>query len=273
MENKKINIGIVAAEFNYDVTYAMVELAKEHAKFLNADVVEIMKVPGTYDIPFGVKILLSKKNIDCVVTLGAVIEGQTEHDEIISQQASRKIMDLSLESGKPVALGISGPGMSRLEAYERVDYAKRAIEAAVKMCRIKFASEKSNETKIEEEAKGKVEAKEGIGAKEEVKKITKGKRGRPKKAKSEIKEKKGETKEKVTANTIAKSTAKHKIIDDKEKEQIIEELKKNGKITTKRVMEMFKVSRFTAIDAINYLLEKGWIKRNGEKNETYYTLV
>ncbi|PKP57558.1 MAG: 6,7-dimethyl-8-ribityllumazine synthase, partial [Candidatus Altiarchaeales archaeon HGW-Altiarchaeales-1] len=136
MENKKINIGIVAAEFNYDVTYAMVELAKEHAKFLNAEVAEVMKVPGTYDIPFGVKILLSKKNIDCIVTLGAVIEGQTDHDDVIAQQASRKIMDLGLEFNKPVALGISGPGMSRLEAHERVDYAKRAVEAAVKMCRI-----------------------------------------------------------------------------------------------------------------------------------------
>jgi 6,7-dimethyl-8-ribityllumazine synthase len=49
------------------------------------------------------------------------------------QHASRKIADLSLEYGKPVSLGISGPGMSRIEAHARVKYAKRAVEAVVKM--------------------------------------------------------------------------------------------------------------------------------------------
>jgi 6,7-dimethyl-8-ribityllumazine synthase len=128
----KINLGIVAAEFNYDITYAMVELAKEHAAFLGANVTHLVKVPGVFDMPLAVKKLLGKKDVDAVVTLGAVIEGQTEHDEIVIQHASRKIADLALEYNKPTSLGISGPGMSRLEAHKRVDYAKRAVEAAVK---------------------------------------------------------------------------------------------------------------------------------------------
>ena len=131
MEN--IKIGIVAAEFNYDITYAMVELAREHAKFLEADVVNVVKVPGVFDIPLAVSKLIRRKNIDCIVTLGAVIEGQTEHDEVVAQHAARKIIDLSLEYEKPVSLGITGPGMSRLEAQTRVEYAKHAVETAVKM--------------------------------------------------------------------------------------------------------------------------------------------
>jgi 6,7-dimethyl-8-ribityllumazine synthase len=71
--------------------------------------------------------------VDAVVTLGAVIEGATQHDEVVIQHAARKIMDLALEFGKPVTLGISGPGMTRLEAQERIDYAKRAVESAVKL--------------------------------------------------------------------------------------------------------------------------------------------
>jgi 6,7-dimethyl-8-ribityllumazine synthase len=50
-------------------------------------------------------------------------------------QATRKITDLALEYDKPIALGIAGPGMTRMEAMERIDYAKRAVEAAVKMVR------------------------------------------------------------------------------------------------------------------------------------------
>lgn len=128
-----IQIGIVASEFNYDVTYAMVELAKEHARFLGAKVAKIVKVPGAFDMPLAVKKLLEKEEIDGVVTLGAVIEGETDHDEIVIQHASRKIADLALEYSKPVALGVSGPGMSRVEAHERVKYAKRAVESVVKM--------------------------------------------------------------------------------------------------------------------------------------------
>lgn len=129
---EKISLGIVAAEFNYDITSSMVELAKEQADFLGASVYQVVKVPGVFDMPLAVKKLLEKKEVDAVVTLGAVIEGQTEHDEIVIQHASRKIADLALEYGKPTALGISGPGMSRLEAHKRVEYAKRAVEAAVK---------------------------------------------------------------------------------------------------------------------------------------------
>jgi len=127
-----INMGIVASEFNYDITYAMMELAKEHAKFLGVNVTTIVKVPGAFDMPLAVKKILERKDVDVVITLGAVIEGQTEHDEIVMQHASRKIADLSLEYNKPVALGIAGPGMTRLEAHKRVEYAKRAVEAAVK---------------------------------------------------------------------------------------------------------------------------------------------
>lgn len=128
-----VNIGIVASEFNYDITYMMVELAKEQAKFLGAKVTKDIKVPGAFDIPLGVKKMLERDDIDAVVTLGAVIEGATDHDDIVIQHASRKIADLSLDYNKPVALGISGPGVSRLEAQERVEYAKRAVEAVVKM--------------------------------------------------------------------------------------------------------------------------------------------
>jgi 6,7-dimethyl-8-ribityllumazine synthase len=129
----KVRIGVVVSEFNYDITQMMLELAKEHAKFLDSEITDTISVPGVFDMPLAIKKLLEDDEIDAVVTLGAVIEGSTSHDEIVVQHASRKIADLALEYNKPVALGITGPGMTRLEAHQRVDYAKRAVEAAVKM--------------------------------------------------------------------------------------------------------------------------------------------
>ena len=130
-----VKIGAVVAEFNFDITQMMLDLAKEHAKFLDSETTEVIAVPGVFDMPLAIKKLLLKDDIDAVITLGAVIEGSTSHDEIVVQHASRKIADLALEYDKPVALGITGPGMTRLEAHQRVDYAKRAVEAAVKMCK------------------------------------------------------------------------------------------------------------------------------------------
>ncbi|WP_462273396.1 6,7-dimethyl-8-ribityllumazine synthase [Methanohalophilus sp.] len=130
-----IRLGFVVAEFNRDLTYQMELLGIEHAKFLGAEVIDTVLVPGVYDMPLAIKKLCEKDDIDAVVTIGSVIEGATGHDDIVVQHASRKITDLSLEYNKPVTLGIAGPGMSRMEAHERVDYAKRAVEAAVKLIR------------------------------------------------------------------------------------------------------------------------------------------
>ncbi|BBL62188.1 MAG: 6,7-dimethyl-8-ribityllumazine synthase [Methanobrevibacter arboriphilus] len=130
----KYRIGAVVAEFNYDLTHMMLELAKEEAKIRDCEIVQVVPVPGVFDMPLAIKKLLEKEDIDTVITLGAVIEGSTDHDQIVAQHASRKIADLSLEFEKPVSLGISGPGMTRLDAHKRVEYGKRAVEAAVKMC-------------------------------------------------------------------------------------------------------------------------------------------
>lgn len=131
----KIRIGIVCSEYNFDITQMMLERAKEHAKFLDVEVAKVVMTPGVYDIPLAVKTLIKDKTIDGVVTLGAVIEGETEHDQVIIGQAARKITDLAVEYEKPIGLGISGPGMTRLQAEDRIERAKDAVESVVKQLR------------------------------------------------------------------------------------------------------------------------------------------
>lgn len=133
VKEEEIKLGFVVSEFHRDITYQMEILGREHAEFLGAKVYRTVYTPGTFDMPLAVKKLLTEGEVDAVVTLGCIIEGATEHDEVIASQLTRKIMDLSLEYNKPVTLGVSGPGMTRLEAQERTDYAKRAVEAAVKL--------------------------------------------------------------------------------------------------------------------------------------------
>ena len=135
MVKENVRIGAVVAEFNYDINMMMLERAKEHAQFLGAEITQIIKVPGVFDMPLPVKKLLQRKDIDGVITLGAVIEGETKHDELVISHTARKITDLAVEYEKPVALGITGPGMTRLQAQDRIENAKAAVEAVVKLHR------------------------------------------------------------------------------------------------------------------------------------------
>jgi 6,7-dimethyl-8-ribityllumazine synthase len=134
-EGDGIRIAIVGSEFNYDITTMMIERAREEIDFLGAELGPVVKTPGVYDMPIAVQALMGRKDVDAVVTLGAVIEGETHHDEVIMNQAARKLTDLSVEFSKPLGLGISGPGETRLQAQDRIENAAGAVRSVVKMVR------------------------------------------------------------------------------------------------------------------------------------------
>ena len=127
-----MNIAIVVAEFNEKVTSRMHQVAIEKAKNLKLNIKYTCKVPGIFDMPLIIDKLLEKKDVDGVVTLGAVIKGQTKHDEIIADSTARNIAKLSLKHQKPVSLGISGPGMSERQAYARIVTVSENAVSAVK---------------------------------------------------------------------------------------------------------------------------------------------
>ena len=124
----------MASEFNEKVTSKMLLIANEKAKLLKINVKYTCKVPGAFDMPILVDALLQKKDVDAVVTLGAIIKGQTKHDEVIAHSIANKLTELSVKYQKPVSLGISGPGMQERHVYARIrPVAERAVEAVVKI--------------------------------------------------------------------------------------------------------------------------------------------
>jgi len=129
-----MNIAIVVSEFNYEITSKMLDVAVEKAKDLKINIKFTCRVPGVFDMPIVIDSLLKKKEIDAVVTLGAVIKGQTKHDELITTATVRAITELSIKYQKPVTLGITGPGMSDRQAQARIrPVAERAVEAVEKI--------------------------------------------------------------------------------------------------------------------------------------------
>ena len=115
----------------------MSDLAKENI-FKQNDVTlrYVCYVTGCYDMPLIINELLKRRDVDAVITLGAIIKGETKHDELIANSVAKSFIDLSLKYRKPVILGIGGPDMTLQQARDRVEIiSSRTVIAAVNMTR------------------------------------------------------------------------------------------------------------------------------------------
>ena len=122
------------SEFNQEITSKMLDVALQKAKSLNLNIKYTCKVPGVFDMPLVIDTLLQKKEVDAIVTLGAVIKGQTKHDELITNVTAKALIELSIKYQKPVTLGITGPGMTDRQAQARIrPVAERAVDAVEKI--------------------------------------------------------------------------------------------------------------------------------------------
>ncbi len=114
---------------------AVDELKRHGVKDENIDVV---KVPGAFEIPVAAQKCASSKKYDAVITLGAVIKGSTPHFEYVSAEVSKGVASVSLQTGVPVVFGVLTTDNIE-QAIERAgtkagnkgsDAAKTAIEMA-----------------------------------------------------------------------------------------------------------------------------------------------
>ena len=130
-----VALGLVVAQFNKErpVTHEMESRAREAAAEADAEIVATIEVPGSYDTPLAADRLARREDIDAVAVLGAIVTGDTDHDQVIADAAAAGLKDVSLDRDTPVTLGITGPGMSRAEAEERVRHGASAVRSAISL--------------------------------------------------------------------------------------------------------------------------------------------
>jgi 6,7-dimethyl-8-ribityllumazine synthase len=108
LEAKGLKIGIVCSRFNeFFVSKLLggaVDAVVRHGG--NADNIEVVWVPGAYELPFAVKQLIDTKRFDAVAALGVVIQGATPHAGYINAEVSKALAQLSMDSGIPVGYGL-----------------------------------------------------------------------------------------------------------------------------------------------------------------------
>lgn len=108
LDAKGKKFAIVASRFNEFISNKLVEGALDCLQRHGADKnnVSIYWVPGSFEIPLIAQNVASKKEVDAVICLGAVIRGSTPHFDYIASEVSKGIAHVSLESKKPVIFGV-----------------------------------------------------------------------------------------------------------------------------------------------------------------------
>ena len=127
-------IAVVASRFNDTITQKLVDgavdaLLKHGVAFENVDIVW---VPGAWELPPAVRRLLAAERYDAVVALGAVIRGETPHFDYVAGEAASGLQLAALETGVPVAFGVLTVDTAE-QAEARVQKGAEAVRTALEM--------------------------------------------------------------------------------------------------------------------------------------------
>jgi 6,7-dimethyl-8-ribityllumazine synthase len=102
------SVGIAVSRFNGEITQKLLEgaLTVLEEAGVAPEAIEVMPVPGAFELPLGAMALARSRRYSCVVALGCVIRGETPHFEYVSAEAASGVQLASLETGVPVSFGV-----------------------------------------------------------------------------------------------------------------------------------------------------------------------
>jgi len=108
LDAKGLRVGRLVSRFNSFISDRLVEGAIDGLLRHNAEKedINIVRVPGAYEIPPAAKKMAESGRYDAIICLGAVIRGATPHFDYVSAEVSKGVASVSLDSGIPVAFGV-----------------------------------------------------------------------------------------------------------------------------------------------------------------------
>jgi 6,7-dimethyl-8-ribityllumazine synthase len=130
-----MRLGIVASRFNEDISGKLLERAKAAAQELKVQL-DVVSVPGALEIPIALQWMAQSGRYDALAAIGCVIRGDTYHFEVVANESARGVMDVSLESGLPIANGILTT-QDEAQAMARLDKGAEAVRVAVGMAKLR----------------------------------------------------------------------------------------------------------------------------------------
>lgn len=102
----KVKIGVVTSRFNEEITSKLEDGTLDFLEGIDGVEILAVRVPGAVEIPLAAQALLEYQKVDAVITLGAVIRGETTHYEEVCRSVERNCSRLMLDYKKPIAFGV-----------------------------------------------------------------------------------------------------------------------------------------------------------------------
>jgi 6,7-dimethyl-8-ribityllumazine synthase len=108
LDAKGLRFAIVVSRFNSFITERLISgaLYALHRSGASDDNIELVRVPGSWEMPVTVSALLEQERHDAIICLGAVIRGETPHFDYVAGEAAKGLAQSALASGVPVAFGV-----------------------------------------------------------------------------------------------------------------------------------------------------------------------
>ena len=105
---ENMRFGIVVAEWNWQITSALAKGAVDTLQRHGAseENISVKYVPGTFELPLGGQFFAELDNVDAVILLGCVIQGETRHFDYICEGVTQGTKDLNLKYNKPFIFGV-----------------------------------------------------------------------------------------------------------------------------------------------------------------------
>jgi len=130
-------VGIVAAQFNRGVSEALLVSAQQTLHFYGVPDknIKILRVAGAVEIPVVLQKLARTRQYDCLVALGSVIKGQTEHFHYVANIAAEGVLRVMLDNNIPVGFGILTVNNLK-QAKSRLSAGGEAVVAALHSARL-----------------------------------------------------------------------------------------------------------------------------------------
>lgn len=135
-------LGIVAAGFNPEIVSRLLTscLKTLHAAGIPSSFIVTVRVPGSYDIAWAAQEMALSKRFDTIIALGAIIKGQTSHNEHIASAVFQSLHRISLSTRVPCVLGVITPNteaQALARTRGRLDRGREAAEAALALARLR----------------------------------------------------------------------------------------------------------------------------------------
>jgi 6,7-dimethyl-8-ribityllumazine synthase len=135
---KKFRIAVVAARFNPELVDALLGrlTAGLRAAGVKSARIETVRVPGSHEVPWAAGRLAGSRRFDCVVALGVLIGGDTNHHEMVGQSVSHGLQRVALDTGIPVINGVivtNTRAQARARCTGRINRGAEFAHAALEM--------------------------------------------------------------------------------------------------------------------------------------------